>query len=156
MGTEIERKFLVREAPAWLTEHPSEEIAQGYLAVIEGEREVRVRRMGAQASLTVKLGAGEVRREEEIELSTEQFEALWPLTEGARIFKTRYRLPTEQATIEVDVYGNGLTGMVVAEVEFQSEAESGAFEPPDWFGPELTRDQRYANESLALHGRPEP
>jgi adenylate cyclase len=154
MAAEIERKFLLLEPPSWLGDHPSDEIAQGYLAVVEGEREVRLRRKGAQGLLTVKVGAGETRREEEIELSDEQFEALWPLTEGMRIFKTRHRVPHDGRTIEIDVYGKALSGMVVAEIEFDSERESHTFEPPEWLGPELTGDPRFANESLAIHGRP--
>jgi CYTH domain-containing protein len=100
MATEIERKFLIPAAPDWLQDLPSERIAQGYLAVVDGEREVRIRRKGDQAALTVKSGSGETRREEEIDLSADQFEALWPLTEGARVFKTRYRVPYDGATIE--------------------------------------------------------
>jgi adenylate cyclase len=155
MATEIERKFLIPAAPDWLQDLPSERIAQGYLAVVDGEREVRIRRKGDQAALTVKSGSGETRREEEIDLSADQFEALWPLTEGARVFKTRYRVPYDGATIETDRYERELEGMVTAEVEFDSEQASSRFEPPDWLGTEVTGDRRYANESLALHGRPE-
>jgi adenylate cyclase len=155
MATEIERKFLIPVAPDWLQDFPSEHIAQGYLAVVDGEREVRIRRKGDQAVLTVKSGSGEKRREEEIDLSADQFEALWPLTEGARVFKTRYRVPHDGATIEADRYERQLEGMVTAEIEFDSEEASSLFEPPAWLGTEVTGDRRYANESLALHGPPE-
>jgi CYTH domain-containing protein len=43
MATEIERKFLLSEAPAWLGECESAEIEQGYLAIAP-DAEVRVRR----------------------------------------------------------------------------------------------------------------
>jgi CYTH domain-containing protein len=42
----------------------------------------------------------------------------------------------------------------VAEVEFESEAAADEFEPPDWFGPEVTDDPRYANRALAVDGVP--
>jgi adenylate cyclase len=154
VATEIERKFLLPEAPGWLAENPCEEIEQGYLAVLEGRREVRLRRRGGMSLLTVKLGAGETRREEEVELHAAQLEVLWPLTEGARISKRRYRVPHGGRTIEVDVYGADLAGLVVAEVEFGSEQASHEWAPPPWLGRELTGDRRWANESLALHGRP--
>ena len=32
--------------------------------------------------------------------------------------------------------------------------EQLSFEPPDWIGEELTDDERYANQQLALHGLP--
>jgi adenylate cyclase len=130
------------------------EIAQGYIAVTE-DTEVRVRRLGEQCFLTVKRGHGEVRREEEIEISAEQFESLWPLTEGARIEKRRHYVEGDDLTFEVDVFGGDLEGLVVAEVEFGSEEEGSRFEPPGWLGDELTGDDRYESQSLALRGRPD-
>lgn len=155
MATEIERKFLIDPTPGWLERCESERIDQGYLVVVEGEREVRLRRKGDRLSLGVKLGRGRSRDEQEIELSSEQFDALWPLTEGARVRKRRYEIAHGKLTIELDRYEGELDGLAVAEVEFGSEQRSDGFEPPEWFGPELTGDSRWANQSLALHGRPE-
>jgi adenylate cyclase len=53
------------------------------------------------------------------------------------------------------VFEGELAGMVTGEVEFDSEAASDAFEPPDWLGAEVTGDDRYANATLAIHGLPE-
>jgi hypothetical protein len=41
-----------------------------------------------------------------------------------------------------------------APVEFRSVEQSGAFRPPPWMGREVTGDGRYANQALALRGRP--
>ena len=35
-----------------------------------------------------------------------------------------------------------------------SEEEAGRFDPPEWFGDEVTGDERYLNETLATRGRP--
>jgi adenylate cyclase len=153
-AVEIERKFVLDGAPEWLGEHPSVAIRQGYLAIVEGESEVRVRERDPDTVLTVKLGAGEVRREVEVELEQGQFEALWPLTEGRRVSKRRHVVPHDDLTIEVDVFDGPLRGLVVAEVEFESEEASAAFDPPSWLGAEVTGDGRYANESLATRGAP--
>ncbi len=155
-GSEIERKFLVAEVPGALDDHPSEAIEQGYVAV-ERSVEVRLRRRGGRALLTVKSGAGRVRVEEEFEIDDRRFESLWPLTEGRRVTKTRYRLPAAggDLTIELDVYSGDLDGLVVAEVEFESGSAADAFEPPDWFGAEVTDDTRYANRALAVDGVPD-
>ena len=83
------------------------------------------------------------------------FETLWPLTEGHRIEKTRYEFPHEDATIELDEFGGGLVGLLVAEVEFDSSKASGAFRGPDWLGREVTEDPDHANRRLAEHGRPD-
>ena len=154
MGTEIERKYLLSEAPEWLEECPSEVIEQGYLA-LEDEVEVRIRRRGGGHRLTVKSGSGLVRGEQEIELSADQFEALWPLTEGRRVSKRRYLRESEQGTFEIDVFDGELAGLLVAEMEFGSVEASEAFDPPAWLGVEVTGDRRYVNRSLATEGLPE-
>jgi adenylate cyclase len=152
---EIERKFVVPEPPSDVERHPSERIVQGYVAMT-GETEVRVRRRGEDATLTIKAGEGRVRVEEEIEIGERRFASLWPLTEGRRIEKVRHLIPAPGGvTIELDVYEGALEGLVTAEVEFESEAASDSFEPPGWLGGEVTEDPRYKNRRLALEGRPE-
>jgi adenylate cyclase len=116
---------------------------------------VRVRRRAGQAVLTVKSGGARTRVEEEFEIEPDRFERLWPLTEGRRIEKTRYEIDADGgATIELDVYGGALSGLVVAEVEFDSESDADAFAEPDWFGREVTDDARYKNQRLAREGVP--
>jgi adenylate cyclase len=150
---EVERKFRLREPPD-LSGADSDPIEQGYLAV-GAEGEVRLRRKGDQTLLTVKRGAGLSRGEAEVEVSPEQFEALWPLTEGRRLRKRRHVLPHDDLEIEVDVYDDELEGLIVAEIEFESEEQARSFEPPAWLGDEVTGDERFLNESLAVHGAPD-
>ncbi len=153
MGVEIERKFLVEVLPGWLSSCPSHLIEQGYLA-LEEEAEVRVRLVEDRPpTLTVKHGHGRIRAETEIELSREQAEPLWPLTEGRRVSKRRHLAEREEGTWEVDVYQGELSGLVVAEIEFASEKDSGQLDPPDWVGPEVTGERAYENRALAEHGR---
>jgi len=152
-GVEIERKFLPARLPDGVTE--GEPVEQGYLAVAPDGTEVRIRRRAGRSTLTVKSGPAHVRVEEEIEIDDRRFEALWVLTEGRRIAKSRFLVPLGGGlTAEVDVYAEALDGLLTAEVEFPSASASEAFAPPDWLGPEVTGDARYANQSLALHGAP--
>jgi adenylate cyclase len=153
-GVEIERKFLVEQLPGGLDADPHADIEQGYVA-LDGEVEVRIRRYGDQAFLTVKSGGNRVRLEEEFEIDARRFRALWPLTEGRRIQKTRYLIPAGGGPrIELDVYHGRLAGLVTAEVEFDSPAAAAAFAPPQWLGPEVTEDPRYKNKRLATRGLP--
>lgn len=153
-GVEIERKFLVEQLPDGLDGHPSREIEQGYLAITDAV-EVRLRRYGDQSFLTVKSSGNESRIEEEIEIDEGRFAALWPLTDGRRIQKRRYRIPFgDGLTIELDVYHDRLDGLLTAEVEFNSLADATAFVPPGWLGPEVTDDRRYKNKRLATEGLP--
>ena len=152
---EVERKFLLAERPDGLEAHPSQRIEQGYLAIAPDGVEVRVRRRAGQATLTVKSGPGEVRTEEEMEIDERRFAALWRLTEGRRVSKTRHEIPLPDGTVaELDVYAGELDGLLTVEIEFDSLEASVQFAPPPWIGRELTGDARYANQSLALVGRP--
>ena len=153
---EIERKFLLPAPPDDLDRHPSTAIEQGYLAVHPDGTEVRVRRRGGAATLTVKSGGGKVRAEEELALADADFERLWPLTEGRRIEKVRHVIPTDipGVEIELDEYRGDLDGLLVAEVEFPGEDEAHAFTPPPWFGADVTDDRRFKNQRLAVDGRP--
>ncbi len=152
---EIERKFLVDEFPSDGEGSPSTRIEQGYLAIADDGTEVRIRRRDEAASLTVKAGGGRSRLEEELVIDAERFARLWPLTEGRRLEKTRYLIPgSGELTIELDVYSGALSGLMVAEVEFGSEDAADAFQPPDWFGAEVTEDGRFKNQTLACDGAP--
>jgi adenylate cyclase len=150
---EVERKFRLRQPPD-LSSSESDPIEQGYLAV-GADGEVRLRRKGEKTLLTAKRGAGLSRGEAEVEISAEQFEALWPLTEGRRLRKRRHVLPHDGLEIEVDVYQGELEGLIVAEIEFDSEEQARGFEPPDWLGDDVTGDERFLNENLAVDGAPD-
>jgi CYTH domain-containing protein/CHAD domain-containing protein len=154
MPSEIERKFLLEQLPAELERNPAADIEQGYLAVAK-DAEVRVRRHGEGFSLTLKRGGGEEREEIEIALDRRRFEALWEATEGSRLTKRRYLVSLgDRLSAEVDVYFGSLAGLRVAEVEFPSREAAASFQPPDWFGREVTGDRRYANQALATGGIP--
>jgi adenylate cyclase len=151
---EIERKYVLPTVPPDLHEHRSERIEQGYLAVAGDGVEVRVRRRADVTVLTVKSGPGHVRVEEEIPIDGRRFAALWPLTAGRRLSKTRHYVPLGDAVAEVDVYDERLAGLVTAEIEFPSLTASARFTPPAWLGREVTGDPRYAAQSLAQSDRP--
>jgi CYTH domain-containing protein/CHAD domain-containing protein len=151
---ERERKFLVDDVPDDLVASTAVAFRQGYLA--SGPyRSVRVRDAGSEGcTLTVKVGGGAERTELDLPIQRGEFDAAWPHTEGQRLEKTRQRIPYGGHVIELDVFGGDLDGLVLAEVEFDSVAAMESFEPPTWFGRDVTDDDGYTNASLALHGRP--
>lgn len=152
MALEVERKFLIEQLPAEVAFGSELEIHQGYLAT--GDDEVRLRRQGGRYLLTVKRGHGLVRDEVEVALDQSSFEELWPLTEGRRLEKTRLTAEADAQTLEIDVYRGRLAGLVTAEIEFDDAEAARAFSPPPWFSRELTGDDRYSNQRLALEGPP--
>lgn len=154
MANEIERKFVVAELPGEAVLGPGSRLRQGYLAE-DGGVQVRVRITEHSAVLTVKAGRGLVRTEVEATIALDQADALWPHTEGRRVEKVRHRVAVGHLTADVDVYEGPLAGLCTAEVEFASPDEAAAFEPPRWFGRDVTEEPGWDNASLARHGRPE-
>jgi CYTH domain-containing protein len=151
---EIERKFLVGELPPELSALDGMVIRQGYVRVADRDFELRFRQKDNRFYQTIKQGSGLVRRECEIEITREQFESLWPLTAEQRIQKVRYNLPAGDLVFEIDLFKTPLTGLQMVEVEFETVELSSAFNPPQWFGNEVTDDRRYKNKQLATHGLP--
>ena len=140
-GDEIERVFKVRHIPKNIEKYPHGNIVQSYLAIDVSGAEARLRKVGERDFETYK-GSGRLRRRElEIELSHDQFNTLWPGTEGRRIEKVRYQIDEGGQKIELNVFRGDLEGLVLAEVEFPSREKSEEFKPPDWFGEEVTRGQ---------------
>lgn len=143
---EIERKFLVRELPAHLEEYPKRHIEQGYLCVAPV---VRIRKDNEKYELTYKSGGMMVRQEYNLPLDKESYEHLKTKVDGRLIAKTRYMIPHEPYTIELDVFENDLAPLVLAEVEFQTEEEANTFAPPEWFGEDVTFSKLYHNSVLS-------
>ena len=156
MTVEIERKFLLSDIPGAEALGAGEALRQGYLAD-EDDVSVRIRIAARNSILTVKGGKGVSRTEVELLLSGDQVDALWPHTKGRRVEKTRYRVPlagAKERVAEVDVYSGDLSGLCTVEVEFRSEAEAAEFEPPAWFGRDVTDEPGWSNSALARNGVP--
>lgn len=155
VSTEIERKFLVCCLPDSLEDYPRATIRQGYLIATDGGLELRIRQKAERYFQTIKIGEGLSRTEIEISLSEDQFNELWPHTTGRRVSKIRYKVPVSDHVAELDRFEGELEGLQLVEVEFTSVAASRKFAPPDWFGDEVTDDNRYKNKWLAANGIPE-
>src|SRR5262245_61629282 len=92
---EIERKYLLRSLPPWAAAQRAVESAQGYIPGTQVRERVRRITGGALVRYvrTIKVGTGMNRFEFEEDTSEEFFATVWPLTQGHRIRKRRYRVP---------------------------------------------------------------
>lgn len=148
---ERERRFLVDRIPDVVGD--GDHIVQGYLMTEPAA--VRVRRRDGECTLTIKTGDGLVRTEIERPITDEEFDALWEVATDLRIEKRRHLVPLPGGFVaELDLFDGSLTGRRIVEVEFESDDDAAAFEPPDWFGREVTDDGRYTNAALARSGWP--
>ena len=148
---EIERKFLVSSDAFKNDALRKNHIAQGYLNS-SPDRTVRVRIKGDKGYLTIKGKSNETglsRFEWEKEIPLADAKALLLLCEKGIIEKNRYEVPVGKHLFEVDEFFGENEGLLLAEVELQSESEF--FEKPHWLGDEVTQDQRYHNSYLSQH-----
>ena len=147
MSVEIERKFLVA-GDAWRRAVTSSQtLRQCYISHHDGMT-VRVRTDGKNAWLTLKTGGqGITRGEFEYTIPNEDAEKLIAACSGHAVEKVRHTVPCGRHHWEVDVFLGNNAGLVLAEIELDSEEES--FDRPDWLGDEVTGDPRYYNASLA-------
>lgn len=146
---EIERKFLVRSERFKNYSDKEERIVQGFLNT-NPERTVRIRIKGNKGYITVKGKSNETglsRFEWEKEISVAEADSLLKIAEPGIIEKLRYEVKSEKHTFEIDVFAGDNTGLIIAEVELQSEDE--VFNKPDWLGAEVTGIAKYYNSQLS-------
>ena len=146
MGTEIERKFLVKDN-SWRDLARGVKYRQGYLNSAK-ERTVRVRTIDDRGYLTIKgITSGASRAEYEYEIPVAEADALLnDLCEKPLIEKSRYKIDFKGFVWEVDEFFGENQGLIVAEVELESENQT--FEKPVWIGEEVTGDPKYFNSNL--------
>jgi len=148
MAIETERKFLVKNAKLNL---PSDgyAIIQGYICSGQSNT-VRIRTIGAKGYITIKGStgiSGMSRYEWEKEILLSDAEELLKLCDGGYVTKTRYEIDYNGHIFEVDVFHGLNEGLIVAEIELESEDEK--FDKPSWLGEEVTYDKIYRNSSLS-------
>jgi len=148
MGLEIERKFLVNGNFKELAVK-NFKIMQGFLSTVP-ERTVRVRIINEKGFLTIKgIGnkSGISRFEWEKQINFNEAQSLMAICEPGIIDKTRFIIPlTNNLFFEVDEFYGENEGLIVAEIELQSEDQ--IFEKPSWLGKEVTGNINYYNSSL--------
>jgi CYTH domain-containing protein len=144
MALEIERKFLVKGDFKPFIAHTIR-IVQGYLCISE-QRTIRIRIKDNKAFLTIKGASntnGFSRHEFEYEIPVEDAKELLQMSPYPIIEKERNLIPSKTHTFEVDVFHGVYEGLILAELELQSENET--YEKPEWLGKEVTGNKQYYN-----------
>jgi len=148
MAQEIERKFLVLDDSYKHEAFAKSHIRQGYICSERG-RTVRVRIKDERAYFTIKgpsENGGLSRYEFEQEIPFDDAQQLMQLCEPGIIDKTRWLVKSGDHTFEVDEFHGENDGLVVAEVELESEQDTPII--PHFIGKEVTGDRRYYNSQL--------
>jgi CYTH domain-containing protein len=144
---EIERKYLINKLPDNLDKYEFRLIEQGYLNT---EPVIRIRRDNDRYELTYKSKGLMTREEYNMPLTYEAYIHLLTKVDGIVIRKKRYMIPlNDELTIELDVFEGELSPLILAEVEFPDEESAVSFEPPFWFGDDVTFSGKYHNSFLS-------
>ncbi|MEY8336856.1 CYTH domain-containing protein [Lachnospiraceae bacterium 62-35] len=150
---EIERKYLISSFPEHLEIFPWRLIQQGYLSV---SPVVRVRRDGDDFYLTYKSKGLMIREEYNLPLTGDSYEHLLSKADGNILTKKRYCIPLSNGlTAELDIFHGLFKGLALVEVEFPDENQANHFQPPEWFGKEVTFSGEYQNSRLSSMGEDE-
>ena len=144
---EIERKFLVKASIQEVIGYlEPKTIRQGYIMDEDGKT-VRVRTKGQKAFLTIKGKTEGISRDEfEYEIPVEDAEKLLDNFCRNELNKDRFEFRHGEKKWEIDVFKGRLNGLIIAEIELESEDE--AFSLPDWVEKEVSDDPRYYNSNL--------
>ncbi len=149
MPLEIERKYLV-DKTVWQKTQKSKGnyYRQGYL-LTEAEKTIRVRATDTEGFITIKgKSVGATRLEYEYSIPREEAMELLDNFAVSNIIKWRFKVEFEGKTWEIDEFLGENEGLIVAEIELNSEDEM--FEIPHWIAEEVTGDARYFNSALSI------
>jgi len=164
MGFEIERKWVPKETliNTIISKTTPSFIEQGYLC---REPVIRVRKEDSNYYLTYKGKGFGCREEYNLPLTKEAYEELLPKHSGIVITKKRYKVayeelfpeanigirgPEGKLFLELDVFEGAHSGLVILEIEFESEKASEEFTAPEEFGTDVTGKIEYVNSFLSL------
>jgi CYTH domain-containing protein len=146
MGTEIERKFLIK-GDKWRKLGAGSSYRQGYLSM-DLERTVRIRTYGKKGFLTIKGKTQNAKRDEfEYEIPCEDANSMLDvLCKRPLIEKTRYKITDGDLIWEIDEFWGENEGLIIAEVELDDVNKTITI--PDWIGTEVTDNPAYYNANL--------
>ncbi len=173
---EIERKWVVDGAkiPSPITDNlstfPHQELRQVYA---KSGRMREVKKNGNVTYIqTNKTGKGVERIEIEKEIDQSVFDEAWKDASLPRVTKTRYKIPFDGYTIELDTFhdnGNNLDDHMVAEIEFKTRGAADEFAKglenneivfngvnmKKWLARDVSDVEGYGNSDFAKKGWPE-
>ena len=149
MAIEIERKFIVNKELWEKVDKPAgNSLVQGYIHS-DGNKTIRIRTANKKGFITIKgksSADGLSRAEFEYEIPESDALELLNLFTDKAINKIRYKILFEGFIWEVDIFEGNNSGLIIAEIELQSEEQS--FTKPDWIAQEVTGDIRFYNSYL--------
>jgi CYTH domain-containing protein len=147
---ELERTYLVKSLPKGIESCESREMLDIYVPASARHPKLRIRKEGERRVITKKqtIDCDESKHlEQTIPLDEGEFAELSTIA-GKRVRKTRYIYNYKGRTAEIDVFRDGLAGLVLADFEFGSTEEMASFAMPEFCLAEVTQEEFLAGGML--------
>jgi adenylate cyclase len=151
---ELERTYLVKFLPRGIESCESREMLDIYVPASARHPVLRIRKAGEKTVITKKQPVGDdasTQLEQTIPLDEGEFAELSTIA-GKRVRKTRYLYGYEGRTAEIDVFRDGLAGLVLADFEFKDAEEMARFGMPEFCLAEVTHEEFLAGGMLCGKG----
>ena len=147
MKKEIERKFIILGS-SYKDLGDYKHCIQGYIPSTNKPL-IRIRTIGNQSFLTMKSDVNGITcLEYEYKIPNQDAKDIMELfCKQSIVEKNRYRIRYKSTLWDVDEFLGENEGLVVAEVELNSENQP--YNKPDWIGQEVSTDKKYYNCNLA-------
>jgi CYTH domain-containing protein len=157
-AVERERRWLCRDVPRELIRQTFD-VTDLYITGTQ----LRLREMrpidGGPASFRLSRKAdvqSHTRLITSIYLPEHEFAVLAAVLPGARLRKIRHRLNGPAGvSMSVDAFQGELSGLLLLEAEFESDAERASFPMPNFATREVTDELAYTGAALVQHGAPQ-
>ncbi|MEI6849456.1 MAG: hypothetical protein WCK29_00295 [archaeon] len=154
MSTEIEyeKTYLLKQIPDGIDKTKSVLIRDIYIPETADHAHLRLRQKDDKYVITKKHKAfGEdasMQYEHTIDLDKDEFMAL-AICSVKDFVKRRYFVEYRGCQAEIDIYQERLSGLALADFEFNNEKDKDEFETPDFALADVTQDESIAGGFLA-------
>lgn len=149
---ELELTFLAKSLPKGIEKAKPTRIVDIYIPDAPEHSHLRLRQKGEKYEMTKKTPVVEGNASEQIEqtipLTEEEFTALSSCSKK-RVAKDRYKMPVDGKMAEIDVFVDGLKGLVLIDFEFDTVNEKSAFRMPSVTLADVTQEDFIAGGLLA-------
>lgn len=139
---------MLKELPNDLLEFKHIDIKIGDVTLSNDINVLKIRQKGDTYEIIKKEYISEQEKKEYvIPLNEEEFNLLFSVTKR-RHTKKRFFYPLDKYTCEIDIYLEEMMGYARVEVEFDTIEELHVFNPPSWFGEEISAINHEIHENL--------
>lgn len=144
---ELEKTYLLKYIPEWLSSAPYKDLLDIYIPFDSKHPHLRIRKYDQKLMIMKKelIDPDDLSAQEEsiIDLTPEEFCVLSQVP-GKRIHKQRYTFPYQGLDVEIDIFQEALSWLILVDVEFADEESKNAFTLPDFCLCEVTQELMFA------------